>query len=126
MTSSKVALPPLSTRLPSWSGRGPSMEMPMRYPCSARNAAHSASMRVPLVWIVFSKVIPGRRYRSCNSATRRKKSRPMSVGSPPCQANVTRSVRCASISPRTYASSVASSIRNDEPGCIASLSRKKQ
>ena len=59
-------------------------------------------------------------------ATRRKKSRPISVGSPPCQANVTRSVRCASISPRTYASSVASSMRNDEPGCIASLSRKKQ
>ena len=30
------------------------------------------------------------------------------------------------MSPRTYASSVSSSMRNDEPGCIASLSRKKQ
>ena len=69
--------------------RGPSMLMPTRKWCSARSSHHSSVSSVPLVWIVCCDA-SGRAGGSCStSATaRRKKSTPMSVGSPPCQAIV--------------------------------------
>ncbi len=73
-------------------------------------------MRVPFVWIVYVTVIPGRRCLSTYAVARRKKSTPIIVGSPPCQAIVTSGVRCASISWRTYSSSIASAIRKRLPG----------
>ena len=73
-------------------------------------------MSVPLVWIVYSIVIPGRRYFSTYSVARRKKSTPIRVGSPPCQAMLTCGTRCASMSWRTYCSSSSSAIRKRLPG----------
>jgi hypothetical protein len=81
-----------------------------------KNAASSSSMSVPFVWIVYSTCIPGRRYRSTCSVARRKKSTPIIVGSPPCQAIVTYGCRWASISSRMYRSSMSSAIRKRLPG----------
>ena len=39
-----------------------------------KNAAHSSSSLVPLVWIVYAARWPGRRYRSTSSTERRKNS----------------------------------------------------
>ncbi len=83
-------------------------------------------MSVPFVWIVYSMVIPGLRCFSTYSVARRKKSTPIIVGSPPCQAIVTWGTRCASISWRTYCSSSSSAIRKRLPGYSISLDRKKQ
>ena len=60
--------------------------------------------------------VAGRSYFSTSSIARRKKSRPMSVGSPPCQAMVTYSCCCDSMTWRMYCSSRSSSMRNFEPG----------
>ena len=81
-----------------------------------KNAAISSSMSVPFVWIVYSTVIPGRRYFSTYAVARRKKSTPIIVGSPPCQAIDTNGIRCASISWRMYCSSSSSAIRKRLPG----------
>ena len=77
--------------------RGPSMLMPTRKLCALKKAAHSSSINVPLVWIVYSIVIPGLQYFCAIAMLRSKKSSPISVGSPPCQATFTSGIWCASI-----------------------------
>ena len=83
-------------------------------------------MSVPFVWIVFTMRLPGRRYFSRNSTERRKKSRPISVGSPPCHATVTSGPGCASMSCRMYVSRSESVMRKRLPGYRLSFDRKKQ
>ena len=70
--------------------------------------------------------MPGRAYFRASSTARRKNSRPMSIGSPPCQAIVTSGARCASMSCRMYRSSSSSLMRERAPGYSFSFSRKKQ
>ena len=60
--------------------------------------------------------MPGRRYFSTRVMVRRKKSSPIRVGSPPCQAMLTLSVWCDSMSWRMYCSSTSSLMRNLLPG----------
>ena len=101
MTRSKLPFPPLSTRYVSWISLGPSIETPTRTSCSLKNAAHSSSMSVAFVWIVYVIRWCGIRYFSASSTERRKKSTPIIVGSPPCQATVTSGEpACASINCR--------------------------
>ena len=80
-----------------------------------------------MVWIVFRIFCPGRAYRRSRSIARRKKSRPIIVGSPPCQATTTSGTRaCASSSCRIYVSCRSAAIRNRDPGYSISLDKKKQ
>ncbi len=69
-----------------------------------------------MVWSVFSTRTPGGAYFFSSSTALRKKSSPMSVGSPPCQAMVTSGTWCASMVWRIYASSTSSDIRKVLPG----------
>jgi hypothetical protein len=92
-----------------------------------KKAAHSSSSSVPFVWIVYTACWPRCRYCCASSTDRSKKSRPIIVGSPPCQAIVTSgTVACASTNCRTYVSSRPSAIRNRDPGYSISFERKKQ
>ena len=103
------------------------MDSPTRKSLSRKKRAHSASINVPLVWTVLTMRWPGRAWRRSYSRERRKKSSPMSVGSPPCQATVTSGAGpCASISWRMYSCSMSSAIRNLLPSYSSSLERKKQ
>ena len=74
------------------------MLRPTRKPFSAKNLAQSPLILVPLVWMVWTTVWPGRAYFLPSSTARWKNSSPISVGSPPCQAIVTSGVRCDSTS----------------------------
>jgi hypothetical protein len=54
--------------------------------------------QVPLVWIVFWRVTPGWHYWRSSPTALAKKSSPISVGSPSCQATVISEASCPSIS----------------------------
>ena len=61
------------------------MLSPTRKLSSCRNCAHSSSSSTPLVCRPLVTLMPGLAYFFCNAIAFRKKSIPMSVGSPPCQ-----------------------------------------
>ena len=90
-TFSKLGSPLFAIRNLSWISRGPSMLKPTRNRFSFRNSHHSSVIRVPLVCRSFSILWPGFEYFLSRATTFWKKSRPSSVGSPPCQVKTTSS-----------------------------------
>jgi hypothetical protein len=70
---------------------GPSMDRPTRKRCSFRKRTQSSSSSVPLVCRSFSIRCPGFACFFCSATILGKKSRPISVGSPPCQEKTTSS-----------------------------------
>ena len=67
----------------------------MKKSFSLKNAHHSSSSRIALVCSEL-RISLRSRYGFCSSTTRRKKSTPSRVGSPPCHTNSTTGVGCAS------------------------------
>src|SRR5260370_4736835 len=80
---------------------GPSMLRPTRKPCALKKRAHSSLRSIPLVWIVCMIFWPGFLYFATRSIERRKNSRPIKVGSPPCHATLISEFGCAASSCRS-------------------------
>ncbi len=102
------------------------MLKPTRKLLSWKNRHHSSSRRIPFVWNVFSIRVFSLAYFFCTSTERRKKSSPIRVGSPPCQAIVTLGTRCPLIVWRMNSSITSSVIRKLLSGYSPSFFKKKQ
>ena len=89
------------------------MLKPTRNRFSLRNSHHSSLISVPLVCRSFSIFWTGFAYFFSSATTLRKKSRPINVGSPPCQENTTS----GPVTPAMYCWMNRSSISSDiRPG----------